>query len=105
MIRYQKLMNRTLAEESLTVKSLSQRLKISAPAAHNYLDTDVLPRIDNLQKIGRYYNEPIGELLSTDDDLTVELIKAVRNISEADKKALYIQLTGEPYVSQTPSNN
>ena len=62
------------------------------PSLHNYVQYDVLPRVDNISKMANYFGESISSLFSEDDDTTAALVASVRNLSDERKQQLLREL-------------
>lgn len=89
MLRYRRLLLRTLDPDGprpVKLRELARNLNMPVPSLHNYVQMDVLPRIENISKMAEFYNESISSLFSADDDTTATLVAAVRKLS-ADQKA------------------
>ena len=96
MLRYKLLIARSLdpdAQKPLSLRELSKEIKIPVPSLHNYKDFDTLPRIENVEKMATYYGESISSLFSEDDDLTANLVKKIRALSDQQKTDLLQDLT------------
>ncbi|CAB4211797.1 HTH_XRE domain containing protein [uncultured Caudovirales phage] len=97
MLRYKLLLQRELEPSSgsasmKTLRDLARELSMPVPSLHNYVNYDVLPRIDNIQKMAEYFNESISSLYSEDDDTTARLVAKIRNLSATRKKKLLQEL-------------
>lgn len=91
MLRYRRLLLRTLdpdAPRPVKLRELARTLNMPVPSLHNYVQMDVLPRIENIRKMAEYFDESISSLFSADDDLTTQLIAAVRKLSDDQKAKL-----------------
>ena len=93
MLRYKRLLLEKLEPpdkktKPMQLRELARALQIPVPSLHNYVSLDVLPRVDNIQKIADYFHESVSSMFSDDDDLTAQLVAAVRKLSETDKKKL-----------------
>lgn len=74
-----------LAAGSTALRDIARSLKMPVPSLHNYVSLDVLPRVENIQKIADYFNESISSMFSEDDDLTAVIVAAVRMLPDAEK--------------------
>lgn len=95
MFRYKVLLDRALdpeAPEPLTFRELAKKMRIPIPSLHNYIEYDVLPRIENIEKMSVYFGESVSSLFSEDDDQTTEIIAKVRKLSATQKKKLQKEL-------------
>jgi hypothetical protein len=92
--RYLQHLRRSIAKGD-GLRTLARAMKIPPGSLHSYLDPDLQtePRVSALEKMAAYYHEPVSVLLSTDDDETVELVKAIHRLSHEQKKTLLAQLT------------
>ncbi len=90
MLRYKQHLLHSL--EEMTLRELSKEMSIPVPSLHNYINFDVLPRIDNISKMAEYYNESISSLFSEDNDTTAALVEAVRKLPLKKQKALLNEL-------------
>ncbi|MFZ4856174.1 MAG: hypothetical protein ACOYL3_07230 [Desulfuromonadaceae bacterium] len=98
MLRYKLLLQRELEASPGTsiqksLRDLARELNMPVPSLHNYVAFDVLPRIDNIQKMATHFDESISSLYSEDDDLTAQLITKVRKLSASKKKKLLQELS------------
>lgn len=90
MLRYKRLLLEKLHPldentKPVQLRELARELGMPVPSLHNYVSLDVLPRIDNIQKIAAYFNESISSMFSEDDDLTAAIVAAVRMLPDAEK--------------------
>lgn len=100
MLRYRHLLLNTLeppdqlppGKKPPTMRDLAKTLGIPIPSMHNYVKYDVLPRLENINKMAEYYGESISSLFSEDDDLTAQLVEAVRNLPPEEKQNLLNRL-------------
>ena len=93
MLRYKRLLLEKLEPAKKTTKpmplrELARALHIPVPSLHNYAQFDVLPRIDNAQKIAAYFGESLSSMYSDDDDQTAQLVAAVRTLPKTKKQEL-----------------
>lgn len=97
MLRYKRLLQRELEPSAgttiqKTLRDLARELNMPVPSLHNYVNFDVLPRIDNIQKMGILFDESISSLYSEDDDLTAQLVARIRKLTATRKKKLLKEL-------------
>lgn len=90
MLRYKRLLHEKLypAHEDtkpMQLRELARALNIPVPSLHNYAQLDVLPRVDNIQKIADYFNESVSSMFSEDDDITAAIVAAVRMLPDSEK--------------------
>lgn len=102
MLRYRRLILNTLEPPEATnpagpkpptLRELAKTLGIPVASLHNYVNFDTLPRLDNINKMVEHYGETISSLFSEDDDQTVRLVEAVRQLSPGEKQTLLVELT------------
>ena len=86
-MRYQDLLLKELAAGAV-LRELARKIKLSPPSLHNYLYQETEPRRDALEKMSVYFNEPISQLLSEDDDTTARILALVRNMNHDEKQEL-----------------
>ncbi len=95
-MRFRDLLKREMENEDLSFRDLSRLLdNIPVPCLHDYVTRGTEPRYAQLLKMSKYFEEPISQLLSEDDDLTAELIKTVRTLDADRKQALLDALKSE----------
>lgn len=95
MLRYQHLLRQALdpaAPKPIKLRELARALGMPVPSLHNYVQYDVLPRVDNISKMANYFGESISSLFSEDDDTTAALVASVRNLSDERKQQLLREL-------------
>jgi transcriptional regulator with XRE-family HTH domain len=90
MLRYKRLLHEKLYPldehtKPMQLRELARALQIPVPSLHNYIQFDVLPRIDNIQKMADYFNESVSSMFSEDDDLTAAMVTAVRMLPDTEK--------------------
>lgn len=90
MLRYKRLLLEKLYphEENtkpMQLRELARALNMPVPSLHNYVSLDVLPRVENIQKMADYFNESISSMFSEDDDLTAAIVAAVRMLPDTEK--------------------
>lgn len=90
MLRYKRLLLKTLEPnpntgKAMQLRELARSLNMPVPSLHNYVQLEVLPRVDNIQKIADFFHESMSSMFSEDDDLTTDLVTAIRKLSEAEK--------------------
>jgi transcriptional regulator with XRE-family HTH domain len=90
-MRYQDLLLKELADGAV-LRELARKIKLSPPSLHNYLYQETEPRRDALEKMSVYFNEPISQLLSEDDDTTARILTLVRRLDQDEKLKLLTQL-------------
>ena len=105
MLRYKRLiLNKLEPPDDTTIpmqlRELARKLNMPVPSLHNYAQFDVLPRIDNIQKMADYFRESVSSMFSEDDDLTTELVAKIRALPHAKKIKLLKDLKN---VRQTTS--
>lgn len=91
MLRYKRLLLEAIdpdAEKPLKLRELAKAIGMPVPSLHNYVQYDVLPRIDNISKMADYFGESIESLFSEDDDLTARLVTKIRTLPEERKRQL-----------------
>lgn len=93
MLRYQRLLIDKLdppdkKTKPMQLRELARALHIPVPSLHNYTQYDVLPRVDNIQKIADYFHESVSSMFSEDDDFTTSLIGQIRALSDTQKQQL-----------------
>jgi hypothetical protein len=93
MLRYKRLLQRELEPSpgtslQKTLRDLAKELSMPVPSLHNYVNYDVLPRIDNIQKMAEHFGESVSSMFSDDDDITAQLVAQVRTQDSATKKKL-----------------
>lgn len=91
MLRYKQLLERALdpaAQQPLTLRDLAKALSMPVPSLHNYVQYETLPRLENIEKMAKYFSESTSSLFSEDDDLTAELVASIRRLPLQRKKAL-----------------
>ncbi len=91
MFRYKKLILQALdpdAKNPTTLRKLARAIGVTPASVHNYVHFDTLPRIENVSKMADYFGVTISSLFSEDDDLTTELVEAVRKLPKTRKKQL-----------------
>jgi hypothetical protein len=99
MLRYKRLLLEKLEPpdektKPMQLRELARTLNLPVPSLHNYVALDVLPRVDNIQKIADYFHESVSSMFSDDDDLTARLVAAVRKLPKAKKQKLLKDLQG-----------
>lgn len=92
-MRYQDLLRQKIEVDGLSLRELGREIGLTPPSLHNYLYQGTEPRFDALKKMSAYFNEPISQLLSEDDDLTAQLLARVRAMTRKEKQALLEQLS------------
>lgn len=97
MLRYKRLLLEKLnptdnTTRPMQLRELARALNMPVPSLHNYVELEVLPRVENAQKIADYVGESVSSMFSDDDDLTAILVAAVRKLSETDKQKLLKEL-------------
>jgi transcriptional regulator with XRE-family HTH domain len=99
MFRYKRLIQQSLTatdnKKAMTLRELALAIKIPVPSMHNYANFDVLPRIDNIQKMANYYGESISSLFSDEDDIEARLVTLVYQLTTERKIELVEQLENE----------
>lgn len=96
MLRYKRLLLETLdptADPPMTLRGLARAMGIPIPSMHSYVHDDVLPRIDNIQKMADYFGESMSSLFSHDDDTTTALVAAVRRLTPEEQARMLQELT------------
>lgn len=86
MRRYNTLIKTSLND--MTIRQLSQATKVPVTCLSDYIHLDSEPRLSALQKLSRYYDEPISSLLSEDDEFTAKLLQTIRELPQEKKKEL-----------------
>lgn len=86
MLRYQYLLSKSL--EEMTVRELSAAAGIPIGSISDHINRDILPRMETLRKIVRYYNEPLSALMCEHSEFTADLITKVSKMTKKEQKAL-----------------
>lgn len=97
MLRYKRLLREKLnptdeTKKPMQLRELARELHMPVPSLHNYVELEVLPRVENAQKIADFVGESVSSMFSDDDDLTASLVAAVRSLSDIDKQKLLKEL-------------
>lgn len=106
MLRYQHLLRQALdpdAEKPIKLRELARALGMPVPSLHNYVQYDVLPRVDNISKMANYFGESISSLFSEDDDTTAALVAAVRRLTPDQQADLLAKLTHPAHPKAHPA--
>lgn len=91
-MRYKDLLLKEI-EDGAVLRELARKIDIPPPSLHNYLYQGTEPRRDALEKMSRYFGEPISQLLSEDDETTARILSLVRKMNQVEKENLLNQLT------------
>lgn len=92
MYRYQRLIRATLNpcddQPKVRLSDLAKKLGMPITTLYNYVHFDTFPHAAAAVKIAEYYGESLSGLFSEDDDLTVQLVARVRQLSDLEKAQL-----------------
>lgn len=86
-MRYRQLIQ-TALDTGITLREMAREMNLPPASLHNYINWPTEPRIDALKKMSAYFGEPVSVLLSEDDELTAQLLIAVRKLTDEEKEAL-----------------
>jgi len=86
-MRYKDLLLKEIADGAV-LRELARKIDLSPPSLHNYLYQGTEPRRDALEKMSRYFREPISQLISEDDDTTARILTLVRRMNQDEKQEL-----------------
>lgn len=90
-MRYRDLIQQAL-DNGISLREMARYMELPPTSLHNYLNWPTEPRMDALKKMSDYFGEPITVLLSEDDDLTANLVTAVRQLPREEKEELLQQV-------------
>jgi transcriptional regulator with XRE-family HTH domain len=90
-MRYKDLLLKEI-EDGAVLRELARKINIPPPSLHNYLYQGTEPRRDALEKMSRFFREPVSQLLSEDDDTTARILTLVRRLDQDEKLKLLTQL-------------
>jgi len=89
MFRFQYLLQKTTDPKtpgSISLRNLAKATRVPVQSLHNYLVFGYFPRVENLEKMSKYFGESVASLCSQDDDLTASVVERARNLTQAQKK-------------------
>ena len=92
-MRFRKLLHDKIEVDNVPLRKLAREIGLPSTNVHDYCYMNTKPRVSALQKMSAYFGEPISQLLSDEDDLTVRIMTIVRHMNNDEKQQLLDNLT------------
>jgi transcriptional regulator with XRE-family HTH domain len=92
-MRYKDLLSKIIDTDGIPLREVARELGLPPGSIHNYLYQSTEPRRDALEKMSAYFEEPVSQLLSEDDDLTARILTLVRRMDQDQKQLLLDDIT------------